>query len=197
MSFAFLRDLRDLSVVVLHPHNAEGEFLVDHLRRIGCKATQLWPIPEMLPLGTDVVFLAVEHEARLDIERFVERMPEPAPTMIAIVGYENPSTLQIVLESGALAVVERPIKPFGLLTNLAIARKVWLDRQSRIKDARKYRRRALGDQRVARAKAILMVQESCTEDAAYQLLRQQSMVRRVAIEEVAQSVIDSEKTARA
>lgn len=196
MAFAFLRDLRDLSVIVLHPHNPEGEFLVDHLRRIGCKATQSWPIPDLLPLGTDVVFLAMEHEARVDIERFIQKLPDPAPTVLAIVGYENPSTLQVVLESGALAVVERPIRPFGLLTNLAIARSIWLDRQTHIKEMRKYRRRALGDQRVARAKAILMVQNSCTEDAAYQLLRQQAMARRVAIEEVAQVVIDTERAVR-
>ncbi|MFJ5488018.1 NUDIX domain-containing protein, partial [Hansschlegelia beijingensis] len=32
---------------------------------------------------------------------------DKSPTVIAIVGYENPSTLALVLESGALAVVER------------------------------------------------------------------------------------------
>jgi AmiR/NasT family two-component response regulator len=100
MAFAFLRDLRDLNVVVLHPDNPEGQFLIDHLRRIGCKATRSWPVPEALPLGTDVVLLAMEHEARADIERFLHGLPQPAPTMLAIVGYENlcvPKTLSELL----------------------------------------------------------------------------------------------------
>jgi two-component system, response regulator / RNA-binding antiterminator len=193
MALAFLRDLRDLNVIALHPDNSEGDFLVDHLRRIGCKVFRSWPVPEVLPLGIDVVFLAMEHEARVDIERFIQELPEPSPTMLAIVGYENPSALQMVLESGALAVVERPIKPFGLLTNLAIARSVWLDRQAYMKEARKYRRRVLGDQRLARAKAIIMVQKSCTEAEAYNVLRQRAMADRIAIEEVAQAVIDAER----
>lgn len=196
MALAFLRDLRDLNVIALHPDNSEGDFLVDHLRRIGCKVVRSWPIPDKLPPGIDVVFLAMEHEARVDIERFVQNLPEPPPTMLAIVGYENPSTLQIVLESGALAIVQRPIKPFGLLTNLAIARSVWLDRQAYMKEARKYRRRLLGDQRLARAKAIIMVENNCTEVEAYNMLRQRAMADRVAIEEVAQVVIDAERPSR-
>jgi len=42
------------------------------------------------------------------------------PTLLAVVSYEDPSTLQLVLEAGAVAVIERPIRPFGLLTNLTI-----------------------------------------------------------------------------
>jgi len=39
------------------------------------------------------------------------------------------STLQLVLEAGAVAVIERPIRPFGLLTNLTIARSIWLEKR--------------------------------------------------------------------
>ncbi|MCD1262105.1 ANTAR domain-containing protein [Shinella sp. AETb1-6] len=197
MSFALLRDLRDLKVLVLHPNNAEGQSLTEHLRRIGCTPTQIWPVPPELPLGTDVVFLAIEDDARPEIERFIKNQPKPGPTMLAIVGYENPSTLQIVLESGAQAVVERPIKPFGLLTNLAIARNLWLEQQRLLKEARKYRRKAMGDQQLARAKAILMAHNGATENEAYQDLRRQAMERRVSIEEVAKSIVLSEEHLRA
>lgn len=196
MSFALLRDLRDLKVVVLHPDNAEGQSLTEHLRRIGCSPTQIWPIPSELPLRSDVIFLAMEDEARPEIARFIKNLPKPGPTMLAIVGYENPSTLQIVLECGALAVVERPIKPFGVLTNLAIARNLWLEQQRLLKDARKYRRKVLGDQQLARAKAILMAHNGATESEAYQELRNQAMVQRTSIEEVAKSIIGSEERLR-
>ena len=197
MSFALLRDLRDLKVVVLHPNNPEGHSLMDHLRRIGCDATQSWPVPPTLPIGTDIVFLAMEDEARPEIEGLICNLPKPAPTLIAIVGYENPSTLQIVLESGAQAVIERPIKPFGLLTNLAIARSLWLEQQTLLKEARKYKRRLLGDQQLARAKAILMACNGSSESEAYRELRQQAMEKRLPIEEVAKSIISSEDLLRA
>lgn len=197
MSFALLRDLRDLKVLVLHPNNPEGQSLTEHLRRIGCSPLQIWPIPPEPPFDTDVVFLAMEDEARPEIERFIKNLPRPSPTMLAIVGYENPSTLQIVLECGALAVVERPIKPFGLLTNLAIARNLWLEQQRLLKETRKYRRKVLGDQQLARAKAILMAHNGTTESEAYQELRNQAMARRVSIEEVAKSIVSSEEHLRA
>ncbi|ADY68262.1 MULTISPECIES: ANTAR domain-containing response regulator [Rhizobium/Agrobacterium group] len=196
MSFALLRDLRDLKVLVIHPRTSEGEFLVDHLRRIGCTVSCLWPVPAELPHGTDVVFLAMEDEARPEIERLLKCLPNPAPTMLAIVGYENPSTLQIVLESGALAIVERPIKPFGLLTNLAIARSLWLERQRLVKEARKYKRKVLGDQKLARAKAILMANRGTSENEAYREMREQAMARRVPIDEIANSIINAEQLLR-
>jgi len=196
VSFALLGDLRDLKVLVIHPNNPEGVFLVDHLRRIGCMVSLLWPVPPELPPDIDAVFLAMEDEARPEIERLLKALPKPAPTILAIVGYENPSTLQIVLESGALAVVERPIKPFGLLTNLAIARNLWLQQQRLVKEARKYKRKVLGEQKLARAKAILMASRGTSENEAYQEMRRQAMARRVPIDEIANAIINSEQLLR-
>ncbi|WP_413205799.1 ANTAR domain-containing response regulator [Rhodospirillum sp. A1_3_36] len=196
MSFALLHDLRDLNVLVLHPKDTEGVFLTDHLRRIGCDAQLVWPIPDHLPAHTDIVFLSMDDEARQEITAFIKTLPNPAPTILAIVGYENPSMLQVVLESGALAVVERPIKPFGLLTNLAIARQLWLERRQLSKDVRKYKRKVHGDQHLARAKAILMANLGTSEDEAYRELRQEAMAKRISIDEVARAVIASEKGLR-
>jgi AmiR/NasT family two-component response regulator len=120
----------------------------------------------------------------------------PAPTILAIVSYENPSTLQIVLESGALAVIERPLKPFGLLTNLAIARNLWLQHQDLTKQARKYKRRLLGDQRVAKAKAILMSSGRLSESEAYHEIRNRAMASRIPVDEVATLIIRSEDSLR-
>lgn len=156
----------------------------------------LWPVPAELPLGTDVLFLSIDDEARPETERLLKSIRKPAPTILAIVSYENPSTLQIVLESGALAVIERPLKPFGLLTNLAIARNLWLQHQSLSKEARKYKRKALGDQKVAKAKAILMACNSISEPQAYQEMRNRAMVRRIPIDEIANEIISSEHLLR-
>lgn len=196
MSFALLKDLRHLNVTVIHPLDPDGERLVEHLRRIGCTAHLLWPVPAALPKGCDVVFLAMEAEAREEIARLLKAMPNPAPTMLAVVSYENPAMLQMVLESGALSVIERPIRPFGLLTNLAIARNLWLQHQRLQKEARKYKRKLMGDQTVARAKAILMATNKISEQDAYTRLRETAMARRLPIDEIAKAVIDSESLLR-
>jgi response regulator NasT len=182
---------------VIHPPDSDGELLVDHLSRIGCMVSCLWPVPDGLPLGTDVLFLSIDDEARPETERLLKSIRRPAPTILAIVSYENPSTLQIVLESGALAVIERPLKPFGILTNLAIARNLWLQQQSLSKDARKYKRKVLGDLKVAKAKAILMTCNRMSEPEAYQEMRSRAMVLRIPIDEIANEIISSEHLLRA
>lgn len=192
MSSASLADLRNLNVLVLHPTDPEGEFLVDHLRRIGCSASQDWPVPNRPPPDVDVVFLAIEDNARDEIKQFVTNLRKPSPTILAIVSYENPTALQMVLESGALAVIERPIKPFGLLTNLAIARNSWLVQQGMQRDIRKYKRKVMGDRQVARAKVILMAMNGTTESDAHNEIRQMAMAQQMSMEEVAESIIGAE-----
>ena len=80
----------------------------------------------------------------------VARSDELRPTLIAIVGYEDPSTLQLVLEAGAVAVIERPIRPFGLLTNLTIARSIWLRAARDGKTASQARTQALRHPAISR-----------------------------------------------
>lgn len=196
MSIALLKDLRNLKVIVIHPLDDDGDRLVEHLRRIGCMANLVWPVPTHLPDNCDVVFLAMEDEAREEIGRLLKAMPNPEPTILAVVSYENPAMLQIVLESGALSVIERPIKPFGLLTNLAIARNLWLQRQKLQKEARKYKRKVVGDQKIARAKAILMAVHDLSEEQAYAEMRRQAMARRLPIDEIANAIINSESLLR-
>ncbi len=196
MSIALLKDLRNLKVIVIHPLDDDGDRLVEHLRRIGCMANLVWPVPPHLPDNCDVVFLAMEDEAREEIGRLLKAMPNPEPTILAVVSYENPAMLQIVLESGALSVIERPIKPFGLLTNLAIARNLWLQRQKLQKEARKYKRKVVGDQKIARAKAILMAVHDLSEEQAYAEMRRQAMARRLPIDEIANAIINSESLLR-
>ena len=187
-----LHDLRNLAVLVLHPDNAEGTFLLSHLRRIGCNPSRMWPIPERLPDLVDVVFLAIEDDARQEIMHFVKNIGDDSPTILAIVSYENPSALQVVLESGAKGIIERPIKPFGLLTNLAIARNNWEIQRNLQKDARKYKRKVMGERILNRAKLIVMAKTGCSEAEAHDDIRKKSMAQRVTMEDAAMNIINAE-----
>ncbi|WP_371347683.1 ANTAR domain-containing response regulator [Ancylobacter sp. IITR112] len=189
MAMQVLKDVRGLRVEVIHPPDEERAQLVDHLRRIGCAVGLTWPVPAEWPAEADVVLLAIEPEARPALARLLKADAARRPTLIAIVGYENPATLQLVLESGAVAVVERPIRPFGLLTTLTLARTLWLEREEARKRLARLEQKLAGLQTIQRAKSILMENLGLSEEDAHQSLRRQAMDKRVPMEDMAAALI--------
>ena len=191
MAIQILRDLRGLRVQVVHPPDNERISLVEHLRRIGCMVETQWPVPESWSSGFDVVLLAIEHDVRDEIHRLLKSDDGVRPTVLAIVSYEDPSTLQLVLESGAVGVIERPIRPFGLLTNLTIARSLWLERREADKQIRKLQRKLSGIQRIQKAKTILMEGQGLNETEAYESIRRQAMAKRMSMDDMASAIISA------
>lgn len=191
MSTSVLRDLRDLRVQVVHPPDDQGKSLVEHLRRIGCTVEANWPVPDSPAPNADVLMLAVDYDHRESIRKLVRALGDQSPALIAIVDYENPTTLQIVLESGALAVTEKPIRPFGLLTTVILARTLWLERQTVQRKIRKLESKLSGIQKLQRAKAILMQSQNLSEDEAHSTIRRQAMTKRLSLEEMATAIINA------
>ena len=191
MSINVLRAVRDLRVQVIHPPDEEGRSLVEHLRRIGCTVEANWPVPDDAAASADVLMVVIDYDQRDAIRRLMRAQGDRSPPLIAIVDYENPATLQIVFECGALAVVEKPIRPFGLLTNVVLARTLWLERQGVERKLRKLESKLSGIQKIQRAKAILMESQGLSEDEAYTTLRRQAMTKRIAMEDMASAIINA------
>ena len=191
MPIQILRDLHGLRVEVIHPPDPEGISLVEHLRRIGCTVSTAWPVPQGLSPAADLVFLSIDHDSREPLRRLLRSGDRTAPTVIGIVGYENPSILQLVLETGAHAVIERPVRPFGLLTQLAVARSLWARQQDAQRKLQRLERKLTGIQRIQRAKSILIAAHGLNEDDAYQTIRKQAMSKRVSMEDMAESIINA------
>ena len=186
MPARILQDLKGLRVQVIHPPDSEGLALIEHLRRIGCSCETTWPLPDAISPSAVVVLVSIEQILRLF------RPVQPSdPALLAVVTYEDPSTLQVVLECGALAVIERPIRPFGLLTNLTIARALWLERQNAGKRIRKLERKLAGNNRILRAKSILMETQGLSEHDAYENIRRQAMAKRVPMDDLASAIINA------
>lgn len=191
MTAHLLKDLKGLRVQVIHPPDAQGVALVEHLRRIGCSCETTWPLPQAVSATAVVVLVSIEQENRDKILRLFRPVEPSDPAVMAVVSFEDPSTLQVVLECGALAVIERPIRPFGLLTNLIIARSLWMERQSAAKRIRKLERKLAGNNRILRAKTILMETQGLSEPEAYESIRKQAMGKRVAMDDVATAIINA------
>lgn len=186
-----LHELNGLRVAVLHPLDAEGRVLIAHLQRIGSVVTQHWPVPPCLDTEFDVVVMAIELDQRQRMAQLVALRGELSPPLVAIVGYENPSMLQLVLESGAVAVIQRPIQPFGLLTQLLMARTLWRQRAAVLAHVRKLEGRFATVSKATMAKTLLIAREGLTEQEAHRKIQRLAMTGRTTVEEIAESIISA------
>ena len=182
-----LKELRALKIAVIHPDDADGMQLTQQLQRIGCQVQAFWPPVQVLPAGIDIAFMAV----RPDIIglRFEWTQREDAPTVIAVVTYENPTIVDAVLALGAQAVLPSPVRSFGLLTALVLARETHKDNRSLARRLRKVEAKLLGARHLADAKVVLMKTHHISETQAYDLMREQAMSKRTTIEEIAGTIV--------
>lgn len=184
-----LKDLRTLKVAVFHPDDADGRQITQQLQRIGCQVQAFWPPLPALPEGIDVVFVAVRPDSvDMGFEWF---KGDDAPAVIAVVTYENPTIVEIVLHIGAQAVLPSPIRSFGLLSALVVARQVHGDLKSLRRRLQKLEAKILGVRQIAEAKDILVRTRQITDGAAYNLIRDQAMSKRVTTEEIAAAIINA------
>lgn len=184
-----LKELRTLKIAVFHPDDGDGRLLTQQLQRIGCRVQAFWPPVPALPEAVDIAFVAVRPEI-LDLQ-FDWTKRDDAPTVIAVVNYENPTIVEAVLELGATAVLPSPIRSFGLLSTLVVAREAHKENRSVCRRLRKIEAKLLGVRHIADAKAILMKAHSLSESEAYDLIRDQAMNKRVTIDEVASAIVNA------
>lgn len=178
--------LRSTRVLVAHPPDADGEVLTRQLRRIGCQVRNAWPAPSRLPEDIDAVFLLLE---RAGSGVLPWRAGEADPVLIAVVDYENPTLLKGLLDSGALAVLNKPLRATGLLSTLILARALHgYDRRMQGK-VRKLEEQLRTRREVERATRLLMQLKGLSEAEAYELIRGQATRSRLSLGEVAQQLL--------
>ena len=184
-----LKDLRTLRVLVFHPDDSDGKQLTQQLQRIGCQVQAFWPPLPALPEGIDVIFLAVRPESME--ANYAWLKADDVPAIITIVTYENPTIVESVLHIGSRAVLPSPVRSFGLLSALVLARQVHGELKERARKIRKLETKLLGVRRIADAKSILMRTHGITDGAAYDMIREQAMSKRVTTEEIADAIINA------
>lgn len=190
-----IRDLRDQTVLLVHPRDRSADDLLQQVNRIGCSFDHMWPIPKALPDKFDIVFVDVTDRSNSSLKAFLGKREKPV-TVIAMVGYENPSVLDVILDIGAHAVLMKPVRAAGVLSSMLIARRFQLEQHRYEKDLKKIREKLENIQKVNDAKLILMRHRGITEREAYDLIRKQAMVKRTTTTEIAQSIINAESILR-
>jgi AmiR/NasT family two-component response regulator len=184
-----LKELRTLTVAVIHPDDSDGQELTQQLQRIGCKVHAHWPPVQAINENIDVVFLAVRPETSNLSMEWVKH--QDAPTIIAVVNYENPTIVEAVLNLGAKAVLPSPVRSFGLLSVLVLARESHKVNRSLAKRLNKLEAKILAVRNVSDAKAVLMKVHNISENEAYDLIREQAMSKRTTTEEVAMAIVQA------
>lgn len=184
-----LKELRTLTVAVIHPDDADGKQLTQQLQRIGCKVQAFWPPVQSVGKEVDVVFVAVRPDIlNLNMDW---AHAEDAPTVIAVVNYENPTIVEVVLGLQAKAVLPSPVRSFGLLSTLVLARESHKVARTLARRLKKVEAKLLGVRHIADAKAILMKRHQVSETEAYDLIRDQAMTKRTTTEDVALAIVEA------
>ena len=185
-----IEELRGARVLVIHPRDAEGEALIDQLKRIGCNVRGVWPPPTTIPQDIDTVFQFVDGS---EDTVFPATSDAHAPTLVAIVDYENPTILKRLLDSNAHGVVNKPIRSFGILSSLVLARSLrgytrrLEGKVAKLEETLKARRD------VDKAVKILVSLKKISEFEAYELIRQQATQKRLTMAEIAISIINAQE----
>lgn len=184
-----LKDLRSLRICVFHPHDQDGKGLTSQLERIGCQVQAFWPpLPEP-PAGTDLVFIALN--PNMINHDFAWCDGEDAPPVIAVVTYENPTIIEAVLRIGAKGVVASPVRSFGLLSALVLARELTSCMKKQRKRIVQLEVKLGGIRMINEAQEILCRQRGITKEDAYRVIREQAMSKRVTTEEISSSIINA------
>lgn len=184
-----LKDLRTLRVGVFCPKDQNGEELIRQLQRIGCQTQAFWPPTAELAEPYEVVFLSVKPETiNLDLPW---TKGDGGPTVVAVVNYENPTIVDAMLRFGATAVMAEPIRSFGVLSALILARQITAQLRQQRRRIEKLELKLVSARQLSEAKAILMASKGVTENEAYAIMREQAMAKRVAIEDIATAIINA------
>jgi two-component system, response regulator PdtaR len=186
-----IEELRGARVLVIHPRDAEGEALIDQLKRIGCNVHGVWPPPATVPPDIDTVFQFVESSEETV---FPACSNEHSPTLVAIVDYENPTILKRLLDSNAHGVVNKPIRSFGILSSLVLARSLRGYTRRLEGKVQKLEETLKARRDVDKAVKILVGLKNVSEFEAYELIRQQATQKRLAMADIAASIISAQET---
>lgn len=184
-----LRKLRDLKVGVVHPRDVDGDNLIRQIQRIGCRVKHFWPSPEYLNEKIDVIFFWMNQEVSVNHPLLAD---ERTFALIAIIGDENPTLLDSVIAVNVNGIINKPIRPFGILATLANAYTVFryenrlLNRIEKLDNNLKTRRI------VEQAAKILSVKLSVEADEAYAVIRREAMNKQISLADMANAIIQAE-----
>ena len=187
-----ISSLRGLNVLVLHPRDSDADDLVQQINRIGCGVETIWPPPDVLPASVDVIIVEIKEAISPALTKLLAVRQDQRPTLIGIIAYENPSVLAGILDLDVQAVLSKPLRAFGVMSSILMARRIWQMRQEALKTEEKLRQKLEQVQTITEAKFILMRHHGIDEQEAYKIIRSHAMARRSSTVDIANAIINAD-----
>ena len=181
--------LKNLQFCLIHQGGTDSDEILNQIHRIGCRCDLIWPPTSKTELAYDVVITELEVEHYTILKLLLKKRQGFDPTLIALVDYESPKTLEIMMEFDASAVLTKPVHNFGILATLVLARWNWQKIRKAEDRVTKLETRLAKQVLVGKAIAVVMKKRQLSEQDAYNLIRSQAMSKRIAVVELCESLI--------
>jgi AmiR/NasT family two-component response regulator len=179
-----------LSVAVVADRDQTIEPLIRSLQKRRADVRHVWPPPEQYPTTHDVIFGALVP----DLPMRLPWLPGAAEcALIVVLPSAAPVDLRLLRNCAAHAVLNVPAPDPAVDVALAMAVDLFGYEQRLSTRIAKLDENLRTMRTVERAKTILMTGRGLSEEAAYEYLRTQAMVKRVSIGRLSVALVDSEE----
>lgn len=185
------RHLRHACITIFHPEDQNREVLVQQLHRIGCQTFTMWPPSPQLPAETELVIFLLDADASAK-KKLPWLTPDSSIPLIGVLDYENPTTLETATALGCHGILVRPLQAKGLLSTVILT----MHHSQQLKTLRKRNQRleeklqAAGE--ISAAQAMLAHARGISATEAYKILREQAMLKRVTVEDIARALLQTD-----
>ncbi|WP_025563244.1 ANTAR domain-containing protein [Psychromonas sp. SP041] len=186
--YQLIRRLRQMRVLVIHPDDSDRKILIDHIKRIGCNIDYVWPAPKVLEQDIDVVIFLIDNKNNKNSISWMAN--DESVARIGVIAYETPEILVELDYFHVHGVISKPIRIFGLLAVLTTAISFSKHEKRLKKRINSLDETLKGRRKVEQAVAILSELKNITEQESYKFLREQSMIKKCSIADIADSIID-------
>jgi AmiR/NasT family two-component response regulator len=172
-------------VTLIHPEDADREYLLNQLRALKAEVSAAWPTPETIDLSADALIIRVVPENELNAALLLE---EFSGICVAIIEPGHRRLIRMLTGCNVHGLIIRPYKQGAFTLQMAMAAAIYgrmAKQQVRIIHLEENLR-----SRRAIEKATRYLEASCgvSEDDAYEALRKTAMAQRMHISALAEYV---------
>lgn len=188
MSPGPVQSFRGVKALILHGADQNRAVLERTLAQLGLAVEALDPTAPEVP--GDLLRRAGVLFVDADLGALPPLSAAGAPPIVAVIGHETPSRLLRVVEIAASAFLIKPVRAQGVFSAIFVAvnghrRLVGLQDQLGAMASRHAARR-----HVIKAVVALMRRHGVDDEAAFRMLRRESMARRITVEELSQQLVE-------
>jgi two-component system, response regulator / RNA-binding antiterminator len=179
-------NFRNKRALLLHRHDRNLDAVVEQLEKLGLYVSVRWPAESVAASDTDVVFF----DSDLAFDGLFAWTPGAAPVpLIAMLGSEAPGRIEWTLAQQPSAYLLKPIGSTGVFAALSIAFYDFATKRAQEQERCRLEERLERGADVVLATVMLMRRYEVSPEAAFRMLRAESMRRRASLGAVSSLIL--------